>query len=325
MEGISGIERSSEIFQGLDGYELGRRLMAGDANAVIKGAIEGGATEIVVADSHGYMCNIRPSDLHPNVMLRSGMLRRTQTQAKGLNGSFDAFMMVGFHAKAGSDAILAHTWIPGFLDVRVNHHSVPEPVMNAWYAGSLGVPTIFLSGDDVVIKESRDHLGEIEYVATKVSRGVEEGIHRPLSENRADLRAGARRAVESLLKRSPTILSGDVGVEVDLQVDPFATTFSGLLSDQNRRFIDREWGDDPINDVDLMLATHPWLTIQKPGKFAFSTVGFKSAYLNLKAMLDEIYERDIQNLVDEQIHTVKYVRPELVDIIGDYPVLDLPA
>ncbi len=60
MEGTSGLERLEEIFRGLPGYDRFRQLMAGDANAVVQGAIDAGADEIVVSDSHGYMCNMRP-------------------------------------------------------------------------------------------------------------------------------------------------------------------------------------------------------------------------------------------------------------------------
>jgi D-amino peptidase len=63
MEGTTGLERLEEIFRGLPGFDTFRQLMAGDCNAVIQGAIEGGASEIVVSDSHGYMCNMRPDDL----------------------------------------------------------------------------------------------------------------------------------------------------------------------------------------------------------------------------------------------------------------------
>ena len=76
MEGTSGLERLEEIFRGLPGFDRFRRLMAGDANAVVQGAIEGGADEIVVSDSHGYMCNINPDDLVPGVRLKRGQLRR---------------------------------------------------------------------------------------------------------------------------------------------------------------------------------------------------------------------------------------------------------
>ena len=53
MEGISGVETVEEVFQGLPGYKTFRQIMAGDVNAAVQGAIEGGATDIVVSDSHG--------------------------------------------------------------------------------------------------------------------------------------------------------------------------------------------------------------------------------------------------------------------------------
>ena len=71
MEGSTGLERLEEIFRGLPGFDTFRQVMAGDCNAVIKGAIEGGADEVVVSDSHGYMCNMHPDDLIRGVQLRS--------------------------------------------------------------------------------------------------------------------------------------------------------------------------------------------------------------------------------------------------------------
>ena len=141
MEGTTGLERLEEIFRGLPGFDTFRQLMAGDCNAVIQGAIDGGATEIVVSNSHGYMCNMRPDDLVPGVQLRRGQLKRQWCQMKTLDVDFDAALMIGYHAKAGTEnGILAHTWITGFRDVRVNGESVPEPSLNTLLAGSFGVP-----------------------------------------------------------------------------------------------------------------------------------------------------------------------------------------
>ena len=124
MEGISGVETVEEVFQGLPGYKTFRQIMAGDVNAAVQGAIEGGASDIVVSDSHGYMCNIRPKDVHPKATLKSGM-KRDLCQFKGFNPSFDGALFIGYHSKAGTqDGILSHTWIPAFQDVRINGLSV---------------------------------------------------------------------------------------------------------------------------------------------------------------------------------------------------------
>src|SRR2546426_7621812 len=75
MEGISGVEKVEEIFRGMPAYQTFRQIMAGDVNAAVQGAIDGGATDVVVADSHGYMCNIRPKDLHRRGPLPAGKER----------------------------------------------------------------------------------------------------------------------------------------------------------------------------------------------------------------------------------------------------------
>src|SRR3954453_4934544 len=162
MEGTSGLERLEESFRGLPGFDRFRRLMAGDANAVVQGAIDGGADEIVVSDSHGYMCNLHHDDLVPGVRLKRGQLRRRWRQMKGFEEGFDAVLLVGFHAKAGKqDAILSHTWITSFLDVRVNGQSVPEPSLNTWLAGAFGVPSAMPSGDPHFTREARPVRGDI--------------------------------------------------------------------------------------------------------------------------------------------------------------------
>ena len=63
MEGISGISGSDQLSAAGAEYNRSRKLMADDANAAIRGARAGGATDIVVNDSHGSMRNLRLEDL----------------------------------------------------------------------------------------------------------------------------------------------------------------------------------------------------------------------------------------------------------------------
>ena len=323
MEGTSGLERLEEIFRGLPGYDRFRRLMAGDANAVVQGAIDAGADEIVVSDSHGYMCNMRPDDLVPGVRLKRGQLRRRWCQMKGLDEAYDAVLFVGFHAKAGNqDAILSHTWITSFLDVRVNGQSVPEPSLNTWLAGAFGIPVVMLSGDDHVIRESSPVLGDIHYAQVKTSTGYFSGDHLPLDESRRLLRETARSAVADAPRIAPVRCELPVTIEVDLSADPVAETPLGARPDDNQRFVDREWGEEPLSDVDLVLATHPQVTSPKRGTVAFTCEDYPTAYATLHSILMEVYERDIENLVDVVAEPGQYARPDIDDLIGDHPVTE---
>ncbi|MFN8459225.1 MAG: M55 family metallopeptidase [Anaerolineae bacterium] len=323
MEGTSGLERLEEIFRGLPGYDTFRQMMGGDCNAVIQGAIEGGATEIVVSDSHGYMCNMRPDDLMPGVQLRRGQLKRQWCQMKSFDNSFDAALLIGFHAKAGtSEAILSHTWIPGFRDVRVNGQSVPEPSLNTWLAGSFGVPVAMLSGDDYVIAQAQPVLGDIEYAQVKKSTGYFSGEHLPLHESRRLLRETAKRAVTNAKKIKPVKCELPVTIEVDMSADPINDPPFVARSDDNVRFIDRRWDSQPLSDVDLILATHPEVTSPKKGAISFTCNDYPSAYRTLHSILGEIYERDIENLIDTAANPAEYTRPDFGDIVGKHSLIE---
>jgi D-amino peptidase len=326
MEGTTGLERLEEIFRGLPGYDTFRQLMAGDANAVVQGAIQGGATEIVVSDSHGYMCNIHPDDLVPGVQLRRGQLKRQWCQAKGLDGSYDAVIMVGYHAKAGSsDAILAHTWITGFRDVRVNGHSVPEPSLNGLLAGALGVPVIMLTGDDWVIKEARPVLGDIDYAQVKKSLGFFKGEHLPIDRSRALLRETASRAVRSASKMTPLKCELPVTIELDLSADARKDPALGARPDDNVRFIDGPYsGDLGLSDFEYVMRNHPDLKSPRDGTVAIVAGDFPTAYRKLHNILGEIYERDVENMIDIVAQPAQYARPDLENIVGrDYPLNEI--
>jgi D-amino peptidase len=326
MEGTTGLERLEEIFRGLPGFDTFRQLMAGDANAVIQGAIEGGATEIVVSDSHGYMCNIHPDDLVPGVILKRGQLRREWCQGKGLDGSFDAVIQIGYHAKAGTDAILAHTWIPGFRDVRVNGVSLPEPALNGYLAGAFGVPVVMLSGDDHAIAQSRPVLGDIPCAQLKKSLGFAKGDHLPIDKSRRLLRQTAKEALLSA-KKIPTIkCSLPVTIEVDLSSDPVEDPALGARLQDNASMIDRPLTKEleRLSDVDLILRTHPNVSSPRKGTVSFTCADYFTAYRTVYSILGEIYERDIENVIDVVADKETYARPDLEGIVGrDYPLNEI--
>ena len=328
MEGTTGLERLEEIFRGLPGFDTFRQIMAGDTNAVVQGAIEGGATEIVVSDSHGYMCNLFPDDLVKGVRLYRGQLRREWCQMKGFDESYDAVIMIGFHAKSGSnDAILAHTWITGFRDVRVNGHSVPEPSLNGYLAGAFGVPVVMLSGDDQAIAEARPVLGDIHYAQVKKSVGFYKGIHLPIDKSRALLRETAKRAIQDARKMPPIKCELPVTVEIDLSPDAISDPALAARPDDNLKFLEMSPAKLPANnlsDVELVLLTHRGVASPKTGTIAFTAPSYKEAYKTIYSILGVIYERDIENLIDIVATPKDYSRPDLEDIVGkDYPLNEI--
>lgn len=319
MEGISGVERVEEIFRGMPGYQTFRQIMAGDVNAAIQGAVDGGATDIVVADSHGYMCNIRPGDLHEEGRLRSGM-KRTLCQFKGFSQRFDTAFFVGYHSKAGTaDGILSHTWIPAFRDVRVNGVSLGEYGLNAHLLGSYDVPVILVCGDDKTVEQATSMLGEaIEYVVVKKSLGYLEGEHLPIKESHARIRQAAMRAVRRLSGARPPIPRLDRPVTIELDLARHENEMVSRMHEENQRFLDDD-RDIALSDVEL-IAEYESVEIRGPETVAWTTNHYVDAYNTLFGILLYFYERDIEWLTEEALADVGTYERDLKELIEDAPL-----
>lgn len=207
MEGISGVNGDNQTSAAGAEYGRARKLMAEDANAAIRGAFEGGATEVVVNDSHGSQRNLLPEDLDPRVRLISHSFKR-HGMMEGLDSTYDAVIFVGYHAKAGSPrGVFAHTGSGVLRDLQINGVSVGEGGMNALYARWYGVPVVLVTGDDVAVEEQRTTVPNVRGVVVKRainSRAVE---LRPLLETRREIQDAAKAAVAAARKAPPERLA----------------------------------------------------------------------------------------------------------------------
>ena len=244
MEGVSGVVTWDHVDSKHKEYERFRKLMTAEANAAIEGALAGGATQIVVNDSHGGMKNILIEELNPAAELISGS-PKPFGMVQGIGPDVDAVFFVGYHAVAGRGAgILAHTWSSRIVqEVRLNGQVVGETGLNAATVGGYGVPVVLVTGDRAVTEEARALLGEIETVAVKdgVTRTAAQCLHPKVAHER--IRQAAERALK--LKVAPFVLPSPITVSVAFQ--------NGLRADQaallpgSRRVDGRtvEWtGDD---------------------------------------------------------------------------------
>jgi D-amino peptidase len=225
MEGISGIVHSDQTTSGTAEYAAGRKWMAQDVNAAVEGALEAGATEVVVNDSHGSMRNIDPDDLHPRAILISGS-PKPLSMMQGIDASFAACFLIGYHAKAGTeDAILDHT-ISGSVvrAIRVNGVELPELGLNAAIAGYYNVPVILVSGDTAVCRQAGEVLGkDAVTVAVKEAYGRLAAKLVPMGEARRMIKAGVKDALGRLGRVKPFKIAPpynfELGYHVSAQAD----------------------------------------------------------------------------------------------------------
>ncbi len=203
LEGISGVSGDDQTSAGQAEYGRGRKLMVEDANAAIRGAFAGGATDVVVNDSHGSQRNLLPEDLDPRARLISHSFKR-HGMMEGLDETFDSVLFIGYHAKAGAPrGLFAHTGSGVVRDVQLNGVSVGEGGMNAAMAAWYGVAVALVTGDDTAIDEVKAIAPGVTGVVVKRAINTRAVELLPLAEARRAIEAGARSAVAAAKKPAP--------------------------------------------------------------------------------------------------------------------------
>lgn len=123
-----------------------RRPMTAELNAAIEGALEGGATAILVNDSHGRMGNMLLEELNPAADLISGS-PKPLGMMQGIREDFDRVFFIGYHAASGRQAaVLEHTSNDRVIAVFLNERPMGELGMNAGLAGAFGKPVALVGG-----------------------------------------------------------------------------------------------------------------------------------------------------------------------------------
>ncbi|MGI9205055.1 MAG: M55 family metallopeptidase [Woeseiaceae bacterium] len=198
MEGVTGVVNVDDASRGGKDYDYFRQTMTREANAAIEGALAAGATDIVVRDSHGSALNLLPEMLNRNSRLLRDWSEGPLVMMEGIDASYDAAVYVGYHARAGTpDGVLDHTSSGNVIDVSINGISMPETGYNALMAGHYGVPVVFVAGDQAVVDQAIELLGNVETVAVKEGIGAAAlNLHPEVA--REKIRGGVERALRNL-------------------------------------------------------------------------------------------------------------------------------
>ena len=172
MEGIAGVVTGEQL--GPTGFEYARfrEFMTREALAAVTAAKAAGATEIIVADSHGNGQNLLIEQFPADVRIIRSWPRRLGMMA-GIDDQVDAAIFIGYHAGTNNTAgVRAHTFSSANLTkVALNGVNVTEGSWNAAIAGHYNVPVVMMSGDDAAIAEVRKAVGNIEAAETKRNLG----------------------------------------------------------------------------------------------------------------------------------------------------------
>lgn len=201
LEGTAGVDSFKQT-RPSDGFpekiQAAKKLLAREVNSCIEGIrLVYPDSQIDVWDGHG------PGGLNAEDLIGGNYLREGYPY-KQLMG-YQAVLFVGQHAMAGTiNAPLCHTYSSTTIAYyKLNGVFIGEFGARALIAGLQGVPTVFLSGDDKAVLESRMFVPEIETAVVKQGRGIEAAEH--LSGDKASfvIREGAAKAVQRISNISP--------------------------------------------------------------------------------------------------------------------------
>jgi D-amino peptidase len=218
MEGITGVVDWKHVDSTHEEYQRFRKIMTDDVNAAVAGAAEAGASEIIVADGHGYAKNILIEALDPRARLNSGT-PSPFAMVQGVDSGVQAAFFIGYHAHMSTpEAILAHTWSSARVsNVWLGDRMIGEIGLNASVCGSFGVPVLLLTGDHAACLEAQLWIPGIEVVEVKKASGRQAAECLPPGVTHPLIRQAAARVIQAFQENPPSPLQ--VGLPVTITIE----------------------------------------------------------------------------------------------------------
>jgi D-amino peptidase len=225
MEGTAGVVDWEQCVGDGPQAAAGRKLLLDEVNAAIEGAMAGGATEVVVNDSHSTMRNLPPDALAGEASYISGS-HKPLYMMQGLDDSFDAVLFVSYHGSVGAPAGLSHTYSPRVVvEARLDGVVTGEAGINALVAAHYGVPVVLVTGDRCACDETAVLIPGVHAAVVKepVSRTAAHSLHP--SRARALIRDTAEKAVAGAAAAAPPPLASAT-LEVSVRTTDIAEAAS---------------------------------------------------------------------------------------------------
>jgi D-amino peptidase len=207
IEGVSGTTSWDEATRSNPVYTQFQQQMTRETAAACDGALAAGATEILVKDAHGSGGNIIARDLPAPSKVVRGWSGHPFSMVQELDSSFDCVLFVGYHGRAGAAGNpLSHTLSSSKLhSIFINDRATSEFYIHYLAAGTVNVPVVMLSGDEVICAEVTDTDSNILVAPVKSGHGSSTINMHP--DDAVDLiREVSERAVSKKQSVKPAIL-----------------------------------------------------------------------------------------------------------------------
>jgi D-amino peptidase len=210
-------------------YRQAIRLATLELNALVAGALEGGAEEVYAWPGHGaFPGGLDVEHLHPECRL---VMYAGDAGPAGYDGSFDAMLLHGLHGMAGSEGVLAHSFMPFIENIWLNDLRIGEIAMNMAVFGVHGVPTVFVSGDQAAADEATALVPGVEAAVVKWALeekerlgalSVRKAVSLSPAKAQETVRDAARRAMNKVGSVEPFRLDPPYTMKVEYTDEKYA-------------------------------------------------------------------------------------------------------
>jgi D-amino peptidase len=237
MEGATGVTWPADVAPGTEQWQRCRRMFTSDVNAAIAGCYAGGGTAVLINEAHATMRNLLLEELDPRAVMLTGR-HKDLSMVEGIqHGDVDGVAFVGYHAAAGADGVLAHTFLPNSITaVRLDGERASEGLLNARVAAEYGVPIVLITGDDRTCADAVGYAPGVPAVAVKDCVSRYSAVCRPPAVTAEAITSAARDGMK-LAGRVPPV--GAAGFSVEVEVDAAQLAQAAAIVPTVRRTGDR--------------------------------------------------------------------------------------
>ncbi|MER6630230.1 M55 family metallopeptidase [Streptomyces sp. NPDC000987] len=222
MEGATGVTWPADVLPGTPQWERCRPMFTSDVNAAALGFFDGGADEVLVNEAHWSMRNLLLEHLDERVQMLTGRHKDLSMVEGVQRGDVDGIAFVGYHAGAGKEGVLAHTYLANSITgVWLDGVPASEGLLNARVVAEFGVPVVLVTGDDVACEDALGYAPEALKVAVKDHVSRYAAVCRTPARTAADIRAAARTAAALAVRQEP-VQAGPFTVALEFDAEHLA-------------------------------------------------------------------------------------------------------
>ncbi|MFC9928003.1 M55 family metallopeptidase [Streptomyces sp. NPDC127190] len=238
MEGATGVTWPADVLPGTPEWQRCRSMFTSDVNAAAQGFFDGGADQVLVNEAHSTMRNLLLEHLDERIEMLTGRHKALSMVEGVQHGDVDGIAFVGYHAGAGMEGVLAHTYLANQITgVWLDDVRASEGLLNARVVAEYGVPVVLVTGDDIACEDALGYAPEALKVAVKDHVSRYAAVCRTPARTAADIRAAAKEAARLAVRYEP-VHGGPHTVAVEFDAEHLAmaaTVVPGVLRTGERK------------------------------------------------------------------------------------------